>query len=366
MEASFSSFDLDYKIVNVLERQGITKPTPIQAQAIPIIMSGHDVVGIAQTGTGKTLAFGLPLIQNLIGNQKRALIIAPTRELVLQIEKGLKAIAHSLPVSFKIAAIIGGVPQYRQIKELRAGARLIVATPGRLVDLMEQNLVSLAQIDYLVLDEADRMFDMGFAPQMNKIIGAITKEHQTLLFSATMSAPVTTLAANYQKNPQRIEVSPANTSTGNIKHQLRYVQKEEKIKSLQHILNSEHKSILVFSRTKHGANKLKIKIEQMGHKAAEIHSNKSLNQRRQALDGFRSGQYRVLVATDVASRGIDVPDIGLVVNYDLPDAPEDYIHRIGRTGRAGKSGLAISLATHDQRKLVLQIERLMRQTIPTV
>lgn len=365
MSSSFSSFDLDYKIVNVLAKLGLTEPTPIQAQAIPVILNGRDVIGIAQTGTGKTLAFGLPLIQKLSGNQERALIIAPTRELVLQIEKSLKTITHLLPTSFKIASVIGGVPQYRQVKELRAGARLIVATPGRLVDLMEQKLISLHNTNYLVLDEADRMFDMGFAPQMKRIIGAITIPHQTLLFSATMTAPVVSLAAAYQQHPQRIEVSPANTGVANITHQLHYVSKEGKLDSLRRILAGEHKSVLVFSRTKHGANKLRARIEQMGHKAAEIHSNKSLNQRRQALDGFRSGQYRVLVATDVASRGIDVPDIGLVVNYDLPDAPEDYIHRTGRTGRAGKTGQAISLATFEQKGLVLQIERLMRQSIST-
>lgn len=365
MDADFSSFDLDHKIVNVLARQGISEPTPIQIQAIPIVLTGKDIIGIAQTGTGKTLAFGLPIIQKLIGSRQRALIIAPTRELVLQIEKTLKGITHALPVSFKVVAIIGGVPQYRQEQELKRDPRLIVATPGRLVDLMEKHIISLHNTDYFVLDEADRMFDMGFAPQVKKIAAALTGPHQTMLFSATMSAPVVALAAHYQKSPVRIEVSPANTGAAYIKHQLQYVRKEDKVASLRRILNGGHKSVLVFSRTKHGASKLRTKIEQMGHKTAEIHSNKSLNQRRRALDGFRSGEFRVLVATDVASRGIDVADIGLVVNYDLPNVPEDYIHRVGRTGRAGKQGEAVSLATHDQKQLVLQIERLMRQQIPT-
>lgn len=364
MDTTFSSFGLDHTLVNVITRMGLTVPTPIQAAAIPVALTGRDIIGIAQTGTGKTLAFGLPLIQQLVGTQKRALIIAPTRELALQIEKSLKAIAHALPVSFKITAIMGGVPQYRQEQELKRDPRLIVATPGRLVDLMEKNLVKLHTIDFLVLDEADRMFDMGFAPQIKRIISTITGPHQTMLFSATMSAPVVALAAHYQKDPQRIEVSPANTGATNISHQLHYVRKEDKVASLRQILGGQHKSVLVFSRTKHGARKLREKIEQMGHKTTEIHSNKSLNQRRAALDGFRSGHYRVLVATDVASRGIDVADIGLVVNYDLPDAPEDYIHRTGRTGRAGKSGEAVSLATHDQKRLVYQIERLMNKRIP--
>jgi len=256
------------------------------------------------------------------------------------------------------------VPQYRQVKELKQNPRIIVATPGRLTDLIEKRIISVKNIDFLILDEADRMFDMGFAPQIQRIISTITSLHQTLLFSATMAAPVVALASRYQKNPVRVEVSPANTGAANIKHQMRYMRKDEKLNSLRHILNDDYKSVLVFSRTKHGANKLRSKVQQMGHRAAEIHSNKSLSQRRRALDGFRSGAFRVLVATDVASRGIDVENIGLVINYDLPDAPEDYIHRVGRTGRAGRAGQAISLATHDQRRLVSQIERLMHQQIP--
>lgn len=364
MSDSFSSFGLDHKIVNILARKGITEPTPIQARAIPVVLQGRDVIGIAQTGTGKTLAFGLPLIEKMVGNQKKALIIAPTRELAVQIEQNIKAIAHALPVSFKVMVIMGGVPQYRQVKELKRNPRMIVATPGRLVDLMEQRLISLHDIDFFVLDEADRMFDMGFAPQVQKIAAAITRSHQTLLFSATMSAPVTALAARYQHDPVRIEVSPANTSSKNVRHELHYVPKEHKLTALKGILQGEHPSVLVFSRTKHGARKLRDKIAQMGHQAADIHSNKSLSQRKAALEGFRSGQYRVLVATDVVSRGIDVADIALVVNYDLPDAAEDYVHRTGRTGRAGKDGYAISLATPDQKKLVYQIERLMQQRIP--
>lgn len=363
--ASFVDFGLNPKIVAILERQGITVPSPIQAQAIGPVLEGKDVIGIAQTGTGKTLAFGLPLIEYVQKTQLKALVLAPTRELALQIEESIRNITKYLPIGFKTITLIGGVPPQRQIQDLKKNPSLIVATPGRLLDLMERRVLNLDAIGYLVLDEADRMFDMGFAPQVRKILAKVTRVHQTLLFSATMSNDVAALAASCQKNPVRIEVTPAGSTVAGIKHELCFVvSKEHKTQALQTILKEDHKSVLVFSRTKHGANKLSQKIATMGHQVAEIHSNKSLGQRKRALEGFKSGQYRVLVATDVASRGIDVPNISLVVNYDLPDAPEDYIHRIGRTGRAGKDGRAVSLATTDQMKEVTGIERLMKAPLP--
>lgn len=351
-------------IVTALSRRGITEPTPIQAAAIPVVLEKKDIIGIAQTGTGKTLAFGLPLIQNLSANRtERALILAPTRELALQIEQGIRAISAMLPYTYKTVTLIGGVPAYRQIKDLQKQPRLIVATPGRLTDLAEQGAIDLSDIHYFVLDEADRMFDMGFAPQVNKIANMIKSAHQTMLFSATMSRDVVALAAAQQHDPVRVEVAPAGSSAATVKHELCFVHKEDKVTQLQKILQAEHRSILVFTRTKHGATRLCQQIGRMGYRAAEIHSNKSLSQRRYALDGFKTGQFRVLVATDVASRGIDVKDISLVVNFDLPEAAEDYVHRIGRTGRAGKDGLAISFATLDQSSKVKDIERLLRQDL---
>lgn len=356
----FNPTGLDPVILGALSRLGLTTPTPIQAKAIPEIIAGQDIIGLAQTGTGKTLSFGLPIIHNLL-NQKdyRALILVPTRELALQVEASIKRVSLPLNAGIRTIAIIGGEPIYRQIKVLKSNPSIIIATPGRLRDHLEQKTVNLANINTLVLDEADRMLDMGFAPQIKNICLSLPRERQTLLFSATFAPEIANLAQSFQRNPRRIEVERATTDTSKINQELCYVQTENKPELLHNLLQEHAGTFLVFSRTKHGASKLATKLERLGHTATEIHSNRSLSQRKKALEGFKGGRYRVLVATDIAARGIDVRNIQVVINYDLPDAAEDYIHRIGRTGRAGQTGRAISLATPEQQRDVRTIERLI-------
>jgi ATP-dependent RNA helicase RhlE len=359
----FDSLGLDARLLSILEKKGLTVPTPIQAASIPVLLSGKDVMGIAQTGTGKTLAFGLPVLQKLMESNKQALILVPTRELALQVEEAIHAIGRYMNPSIFSVSLIGGMPIYRQIKDLRRNPKLIIATPGRLVDHLHQETINLKNVSVLVLDEADRMLDMGFTPQINEILRFVPAERQTMLFSATMSPQVSQVAAAYLQNPERIEVAPANTSASTIAQELCYVDGAKKTDVLGVIIAGFEGTSLVFCRTKHGASKLTKRIQDMGHTAAEIHSNRSLSQRRAALDGFKKGRYRILVATDVASRGIDVNNIEMVINYDLPDAAEEYVHRIGRTGRAGKDGKAISLATHDQQSMVKSIERMLKKTL---
>lgn len=357
--SGFSSLGLDPAILNILSRKGFTQPTPIQEQAIPLGVAHHDVVGIAQTGTGKTLAFGLPIIQDLLANSGRALVVVPTRELALQVEENLHAVTRSLPVSMRTVCLIGGIPIYRQIRDLQHHPRILVATPGRLNDHLMQKTIDLNDVRTVVLDEADRMLDMGFAPQIKKILDVVPSECQTMLFSATMAPEVAAISQQYLKNPQRVEVARAGSHNEQIEQELCYVSQSDKLDLLSKILSETAGTVLVFTRTKHGASRLAKQVFGLGHTSAEIHSNRSLSQRRQALDGFKSGRYRVLVATDVAARGIDVPDISLVINFDLPDASEDYVHRIGRTGRAGKIGKAIAFAAPDQWRDVKAIERLL-------
>lgn len=361
---TFADLGLAPILVDALAHRTIIEPTPIQAGAIPVALQGRDVIGLAQTGTGKTLAFSLPIMERMLANDRHVLILVPTRELALQVEESIRAVTKHLNSNIRTISLIGGMPIYRQIRDLKHQPRCIVATPGRLVDLLNQRAVRLDKVGYLVLDEADRMFDMGFAPQVNVIIDQVPGNRQTMLFSATMSAEVAKLAVRCQNDPVRIEVAPAGSSAEKIRQEVCYVGRDQKLSTLKLIL-SEHKgTTLIFTRTKHGATKLKSLLDANGYSAAEIHSNRSLGQRRAALDGFKAGRYRILVATDIAARGIDVKDIGLVVNFDLPDASEDYIHRIGRTGRAGAEGWAISFATRDQRRDVMNIERLMKREIP--
>lgn len=321
-------------------------------------------MGIAQTGTGKTLAFGVPMIQRLAksGGQSRGLIIAPTRELALQINETLKKIGSSL--GLKTAILIGGEAMGKQLKALRASPHIIIATPGRLIDHLENSKLDISQTGILVLDEADRMLDMGFAPQIRKILQRVPKTRQTMLFSATMPDEIVNIAKSYMSLPLRVEVAPAGTAVAAISQELFFIDKADKPLLLSNILGKYKGSVLVFSRTKHGAKKIALTIRNGGETAAEIHSNRSLNQRLEALQGFKSGRYRILVATDIAARGIDVVGIELVVNYDLPDNAEDYVHRIGRTGRAGQTGHAISFATPDQRGDVRSIERLIKKALP--
>jgi ATP-dependent RNA helicase RhlE len=359
---SFDSLGLAPTLLEILKANKFEHATPIQAKAIPAALQGSDVIGIAQTGTGKTLAFGLPMIERLARYKGRGLVILPTRELALQVEESLRKIGGKL--GMKSAVLIGGDNMGKQIRALRERPHLIIATPGRLIDHLDQKTIRLDEVKVLVLDEADRMLDMGFAPQIKRILESVPTERQTLLFSATMPADIVTIATKHMKLPVRIEVAPAGTASERVAQELIIVQKAMKGALLESILKEFAGTVLVFSRTKHGATKICTSLIKAGHKAAEIHSNRSLNQRKEALSGFKTGKYRVLVATDIAARGIDVKEISLVVNYDLPDAAEDYVHRIGRTGRAGHEGRAISFATPDQAQDVRDIERLIRNKLP--
>src|SRR3989338_1676359 len=347
-QESFFGLGISPEILQRLEALHFVKPTPIKQKAIPVGVNGEDLVGIAQTGTGKTLAFAIPMIQKLRVSRKMGLIVCPTRELAIQVDETLKKIAGVF--NFRTVVIIGGDFIGRQIKLLRTNPDVIVATPGRLIDHLQQKTVSLSRVDVLVLDEADRMLDMGFEPQIRKILALVPVNRQTMLFSATMPAAITEIANKYMKKPLRIEVAPSGTTVENVEQELFIVPKNQKIYLLQQLLSQYKGTVLVFSRTKHGAKKMAQMLLASGHKTAELHSNRSLGQRREALDGFKSGKYRILVATDIAARGIDVTGIELVVNFDLPDNSEDYVHRIGRTARAGRSGKAVSFASPEQKK----------------
>lgn len=349
------------KLLEILDRMKFANPTPIQHKCIPIAIDGKDIIGIAQTGTGKTLAFGIPMIQRLAQVKGKGVVILPTRELALQVDEVFQKFGRS--IGLRTAVLIGGASMNVQIQHLRKHPHILIATPGRLLDHLAQRTVNLNDVTILVLDEADRMLDMGFAPQINKILAVIPRDRQTMLFSATMPQEIVTIATRHMKLPVRVEIARAGTAAERVAQELFVVKKEDKLRLLEKLLSEYHGTVLVFSRTKHGAKKIARAVRSMGHSAAEIHANRSLAQRRDALDGFKSGQYRVLVATDIAARGIDVQGIELVVNVDLPDNAEDYVHRIGRTGRAGHEGRAISFATPDQSADVRAIERLIRMTL---
>ncbi len=361
--SGFYELGLAPAIQEALARLRYTVPTPIQRQAIPAAALGKDVVGIAQTGTGKTLAFGIPMIQRLLQDRgSRGLIILPTRELALQVDEAIRKIGSSF--GLKTAVLIGGASIRPQINDLRRNPTIIVATPGRLLDHVNQRTIRLDTARILVLDEADRMLDMGFAPQINKILHALPRDRQTMLFSATMPAEIMKIAAAHMKLPIRIEIAPAGTTVERVTQEVFIVPHDRKMNLLLKLLELHKGSALVFTRTKHGAKKVVRHIQAAGVRAAEIHSNRSLNQRREALEGFKTGRYRVLVATDIASRGIDVIGIEIVINYDLPGTAEDYVHRIGRTARAGAGGHAITFAMSDQRREITVIERLIKKTLP--
>jgi len=359
--SEFTRLGVAPSISTALTNLKIITPTPIQRQAIPVALQGKDLVGVAQTGTGKTLAFGLPMIQRLNQVNGQGLIILPTRELAIQVDEELRKVAGKL--GLKTAVLIGGTNQRPQVKALNQRPHIIVATPGRLNDLLEQKVVRLNQIKIAVLDEADRMLDMGFAPQIRKVFQHLPADRQTMLFSATLAPEIMKMATNYLKIPIRIEVAPAGTVAANLTQEIFIISKLDKVRLVDKLLEQYHGSTLVFTRTKFGAKKLARSIRDMGHTAAEIHSNRSLSQRQDAIQGFKSGKYRILVATDIASRGIDVSGIELVLNFDLPTNAEDYVHRIGRTARAGGSGHAISLATPDQRHDLRDIEKLIKKNI---
>ena len=360
---SFDGLGLAPQLVALVNKLGITSPTPIQHQAIPVAITGSDVVGIAQTGTGKTFAFGLPMIERLARNKKTGLVLLPTRELALQVEENLRAIGGKLGMN--TAVLIGGASMYAQKQKLRGKVHVIIATPGRLVDHLNQRTVNLSNVGVLVLDEADRMFDMGFAPQLNAILGQVPKERQTMLFSTTMPDNVMNIARVHMKTPVRIEVAPQGTTAEKVAQEIIIVAKNEKSSMLNKVVGEHDGSVLVFSRTKHGAKKIAKSLRDAGFTSGELHANLSLNQRKASLEAFKSGKSRVLVATDIAARGVDVKGLELVVNYDLPDNPEDYVHRIGRTGRAGKAGRAVSFMTPDQKGMLRDIERLIGKAIPS-
>lgn len=360
--SSFYSLGIAPKILEALDKYRFTIPTPIQHKAIPVCIGGNDIIGVAQTGTGKTLAFAIPIIQRLAQRKGKALILVPTRELAIQVDETFRKLTPIF--GMRTAVLIGGASMHNQLQALRGNPRVLVATPGRLVDHMEQRTVMLADVNILVLDEADRMLDMGFLPQIEKVLRAIPKDRQTMLFSATIPGDVVKIATAHMKLPIHIEVAPSGTMPERITQELFIVKRESKGKLLGKILKQYNGSVLLFSRTKRGAAKITRALKAHGWRAAEIHSDKSLPQRREALEGFKSGKYRILVATDIAARGIDVVGIELVINYDLPEDAENYIHRIGRTGRAGHEGHAISIATPDQAFEVRSIEKLIKTALP--
>ncbi len=360
-QSDFYGMGIAPNILAVLDKLGFKTPTPIQAKSIPPGIEGKDMVGLAQTGTGKTLAFGIPMIQAALAGRK-GLVILPTRELALQVEEVFNKIGRAL--GLKTALLIGGASIGRQVEMLRRGPIIVVGTPGRIIDHLQQKTLSLARVEILVLDEADRMLDMGFAPQLKRIMTEVPKTRQTMLFSATMPNEIVAMANTYMKLPLRIEIAPQGMTADKITQELYFIGKNDKSRLLEKLLYEYRGSVLIFSRTKHGAKKIAAGVRALGHTASELHANKSLSQRKEALEGFRNGRYRVLVATDIAARGIDVKGIELVLNYDLPQAAEDYVHRIGRTARAGATGHAISFATPDQRNDVRSIERLIRATLP--
>jgi ATP-dependent RNA helicase RhlE len=365
----FHAFGLDANILKAVQEAGYTEPTPIQSAAIPLILAGHDLIGIAQTGTGKTAAFVLPILAKLAATSSnggprsiRTLIVAPTRELVAQIEENVRAYARHLPL--RAATVYGGVSERPQIEALRSGVDLLVATPGRLLDLMGRRLCNFSQLNFLVLDEAERMLDMGFLPDIRRIVKALPQRRQTLLFSATLSADIEALTHEFLRAPKTVQIgrraNPAETVT-----QLVYeVPKHLKSALLVHLLREPSLNmVLVFSRMKHGADRIARSLEASGIRTATLHSNRSQNQRLHALKDFKSGAVRVLVATDIAARGIDVDGISHVVNYDFPMHPEDYVHRIGRTGRAHAVGDAISFVTPEDHSALRSLERFIGRGI---
>lgn len=354
----FSGLGIAPGLLGAVARLGFDQPTPIQRSSIPVGLEGKDVIAIAQTGTGKTLAFGIPMLQRLAKLKGQGLVLLPTRELALQVSESLLAVGK--PQGLRTAVLIGGEPEGPQKRALSKDPRVIVATPGRLVDFLQRRVLNLRDVKVLVLDEADRMLDMGFAPDLKKIIGQITGDHQTMLYSATMPKAILKLAHQHMKLPINIEVAPSGTAAENLAQEVFFIERPKKGQLLEVLLDQYQGSVLVFTRTKYGARNLARNLRRSDFTAAEIHSDRSQNQRREALEGFKSGKYRILVATDIAARGIDVVGIELVVNYDLPSNTEDYVHRIGRTARAGLAGRAISFATFDQKKDVHAIERLIK------
>lgn len=360
-KTGFADLGINPSLLAVLEKLELGQPTPIQLKAIPAALSGQDLIGIAQTGTGKTFAYGLPALQLLGAHKGQALVIAPTRELAAQVESSFKILGKAL--GLRTALLIGGESLDKQLFQIRKKPHVVIATPGRLIDHLARRTFNLDQIKVLILDEADMMFDMGFAPQIKDILKQTPTDKQTLLFSATMPPAILNLAATFMKLPVSIEVAPPGTTAAKVDQEIFIINPEDRFSHLLKILALYKGSVLVFVRTKHGAHNLAVKLQDLGHKAVEIHSNLSLNRRRQALEGFKSKKERIMVATDVAARGLDINGIELVVNFNLPDNSDDYVHRIGRTGRADKAGKAITFATISERREIKEIEKLINKAI---
>lgn len=368
---TFKDLGLALPILKAIDEQGYTNPTPIQEQAIPILLQKKDLLGVAQTGTGKTAAFSIPIIHHLHSKQEhikgkkrvKALIVTPTRELAIQI--GENFTAYSKYTNVKNTVIFGGVKQQRQVNALRPGVDALIATPGRLLDLMNQKIISLRDVEYVVLDEADQMLDMGFIHDIKKIIAKLPAKRQSLFFSATMPKDIVELSKRILGDFERVTIKPKQATAERVEQGIYFVSKANKPKLLIHLIQEKPEaSVLVFSRTKHGANKIVKKLTQADINSAAIHGNKSQTARQKALGAFKEGKLNVLVATDIAARGIDVDDLSLVINYDLPNIPETYVHRIGRTGRASASGIAISFCMAEERAYLKDIEKLIKQQVP--
>lgn len=370
---TFNDLGLIDPILYALNEQGYTNPTPIQEAAIPVLLKGHDLIGVAQTGTGKTAAFSIPVLQQLAYAQTKgstskdikALILTPTRELAIQIGESIATYGKGLRLSHTV--IFGGVSQHGQAQTLRRGVDILVATPGRLLDLIGQRIVHLHHLSIFVLDEADRMLDMGFIHDVKKVIGHLPKHRQTMLFSATMPVEIQQLAANILTNPQKVEVTPVSSTADTIEQSVYFVDKGNKKKLLNHVLQDVAiRNALVFTRTKHGADKVVKDLIKDGVTAMAIHGNKSQNARQRALGEFKEGKIRVLVATDIAARGIDIDELSHVINYELPNIPESYVHRIGRTGRAGMSGKAIAFCEREEFPYLKDIQKLIGKNVPVI
>ncbi|MBW2960494.1 DEAD/DEAH box helicase [Mesonia aestuariivivens] len=369
---TFKELGIIEPILKALAEKGYTQPTPIQAQAIPVLLAGKDLLGSAQTGTGKTAAFTIPILQHLAEGAPpkkqrkiQVLIITPTRELAIQIDDNVKAYAKYTDI--RSAVIFGGVKQASQVRTLKNGVDVLTATPGRLLDLINQGFVSLKNVNHFVLDEADQMLDMGFVHDIKKLLKKLPQERQSLFFSATMPKSIIDLSKQILGNFERVNIAPQQTTAERVDQAIYFVPKKNKTKLLVHLLKTEpFETVLVFSRTKHGANKIVKKLSQAGIQSAAIHGNKSQNQRQKVLNGFKDGKINVLVATDIAARGIDVSQLSLVVQFDLPNIAETYVHRIGRTGRAKASGSAIAFCDQDERSYLKSIEKLIEQRLPVV
>lgn len=367
---TFAELQLCAPLQKAVESAGYTTPTPIQEQAIPVVMAGRDVFGCAQTGTGKTAAFGLPILHRLhnegpFRGGPRALVLAPTRELAVQIDESIRTYSKGLKI--RSVVLLGGVSIRPQIDQIRRGVDIVIATPGRLLDVVDHRALNLSHIHTFVLDEADRMLDMGFMPSIRQIVKLIPTQRQTLFFSATLPREIRDLANSLLIDPVHVAVTPENTTTEMVDQRLYYVERDRKRALLAHLLNDDLAgSVLVFTRTKRGADRVTSDLMKVGLKAASIHGDKSQTARQKALNDFKTGRTRVLVATDIAARGIDIAQLPYVVNFDVPEAAETYVHRIGRTGRAGRSGIAVTLATPEDRGSLRDIEKLIKMRIPTV